>query len=138
LQDGFATCVTLRIDPHGNCLLASAGHPPPYVNSRELEVSGSFPLGLFPAVAYEESCVRLQVNDHLALYTDGLLEARSKTGEMYGFDRTRELFATLPDAARATEAAVLFGQEDDITVVTLVHVPMGEESTDISAGNLNI
>jgi serine phosphatase RsbU (regulator of sigma subunit) len=138
LQGGFATCVTLRFDPQGNCCLASAGHPPPYVNDRELAVSGSFPLGLFPTVAYEESRVRLQVNDHLALYTDGLLEARNKTGELFGFDRIRELFATLPDAARATEAAVLFGQDDDITVVTLVRTPTSEELTDISSGNLNI
>jgi Stage II sporulation protein E (SpoIIE) len=138
LQGGFATCITMRFDPQGNCCLASAGHPPPYVNDRELIVSGSFPLGLFPTVAYEESRVRLQVNDHLALYTDGLLEARNKTGEIFGFDRTRELFATLPDAARATEAAVLFGQDDDITVVTLVRIPAGEESTDISTRNLNV
>jgi hypothetical protein len=137
LRDGFATCLTVRVDPHGNCLMASAGHPPPYVNNRELELSGSFPLGLFPTVAYEESWLRLEVNDHLALYTDGLLEARNKTGEIYGFDRVRELFATLPVAARATEAAVLFGQDDDITVVTLVRVPSGEESTDLSA-SLNI
>jgi hypothetical protein len=136
LRDGFATCLTLRVDPHGGCLIASAGHPPPYVNSRELEFAGSFPLGLFPAVAYEESELRLQVNDHLALYTDGLLEARNKIGEIYGFDRVRELFGTFPNAARATEAAVLFGQDDDITVVTLVRVPIGEESADLSAGNL--
>ena len=136
LRDGFATCLTLRVDSRGNCLIASAGHPPPYLNDQELEVPGSFPLGLFPVVAYEESWLRLQENDHLALYTDGLLEARNKTGEIYGFDRVRELFATLPDAATATEAAVLFGQDDDITVVTLVRVAMGEESTDFSASNL--
>jgi serine phosphatase RsbU (regulator of sigma subunit) len=95
-------------------------------------IPGSFPLGLFPTVAYPENRLPLQVNDHLALYTDGLLEARSKSGELYGFDRTRELFAALPNAARAAEAAVHFGQDDDITVVTLVRVPMGEESTDIA------
>jgi len=138
LQGGFATCVTLFIDRHGNCAFASAGHPPPYLNGREFTVAGSFPLGLFPDTAYEESRLRLQVNDHLALYTDGLLEARSKTGELYGFERIRDLFATRPDAAQATEAAVRFGQDDDITVVTLVRVPLGEESTDISASNPDI
>jgi hypothetical protein len=132
LHGGFATCVALRLDSHGNCVLASAGHPPPYLNDREVAIPGSFPLGLFPTVAYPESRLPLQVNDHLALYTDGLLEARSKSGELYGFDRTRELFAALPNAARAAEAAVHFGQDDDITVVTLVRVPMGEESTDIA------
>ena len=135
LQNGFATCVVLRIDPHGDCSLASAGHPPPYLNDRELDISGSLPLGLFPVVDYEETWVRMHVDDHLALYTDGLLEARSKTGELYGFDRIRELFATRPNAAEATRAAVLFGQDDDITVVTLVRVPMGKESTEMSAGS---
>ncbi|NYF50518.1 PP2C family protein-serine/threonine phosphatase [Tunturiibacter gelidoferens] len=138
MQGGFATCVTLRIDPDGNCTLASAGHPPPYLNDRELAIPGSFPLGLFPAVTYEESRLRLQINDHLALYTDGLLEARSKTGELYGFERISELFATLPDAARAAEAAVRFGQDDDITVVTLVRVPISKESTGIAADTQSI
>jgi hypothetical protein len=133
LQGGFATCVTLRIDSHGDCTLASAGHPPPYLNDRELAIPGSFPLGLFPAVTYEESRLRLQIKDHLALYTDGLLEARNNTGELYGFERISELFATLPDAARAAEAAVRFGQDDDITVVTLVRVPIDKESTGSSA-----
>ncbi len=132
LQNGFTTCVSLHLDPHGNCSIASAGHPPPYLNSEELAISGSLPLGLFPVVEYEETCVYLQPQDHLALYTDGLLEARSKNGELYGFDRIRELFATRPNAAQATEAAVLFGQDDDITVVTLIRVPIGQESTDLS------
>jgi hypothetical protein len=132
LKGGFATCVTLRIDPHGDCTLASAGHPPPYLNDRELIIPGSFPLGLFPAITYYESHFRLEVKDQLALYTDGLLEARSKTGELYGFERISELFATLPDAARAAEAAVRFGQDDDITVVTLVRTPIGKESTNTS------
>jgi hypothetical protein len=137
LQGGFATCVALRLDPNGNCVLSSAGHPPPYLNDRDVVVHGSFPLGLFSSVAYEESSLHLQVNDHLALYTDGLLEARSKTGELYGFDRTRELFAALPSATHAAEAAVHFGQDDDITIVTLVRIRMGKESADITTGNRN-
>jgi hypothetical protein len=38
LQNGFATCVALRISPGGVCVLANAGHLGPFLNSRELEL----------------------------------------------------------------------------------------------------
>jgi hypothetical protein len=128
LQGGFATCIVLRVGPDGTCVLASAGHPAPFLNDQELEVSGAFPLGLFPTVNYAESSIRLKSGDHLALYTDGLLEARNPAGELYSFDRLRALFATRPTAAQATEAAVLFGQDDDITVLTLTRRGVGDSS----------
>jgi len=119
LQGGFTTCLVLRLDPDGVCTIACAGHPAPYLNGREIELPGALPLGIDPAIAYEE--VRLQINpgDRFALYTDGLLEARAPSGEIFSFERMQSLFASHPDAARATEAAVAFGQEDDITVLTL-------------------
>jgi len=39
------------------------------------------------------------------------------------------LLATRPDASKAVEAAVTFGQEDDITVLTLTRLASGVEST---------
>ena len=39
------------------------------------------------------------------------------------------LLATRPDASKAVEAAVAFGQEDDITVLTLTRLATGMEST---------
>ena len=67
--------------------------------------------------------------DRLALYTDGLLEARNASGELFSFHRLKTLFAANPSAAQATDAAVDFGQEDDITVLTLTRLAVGEEST---------
>ena len=37
--------------------------------------------------------------------------------------------ATMPDAKQATEAAVAFGQDDDITVLTLTRLAIGVKST---------
>jgi serine phosphatase RsbU (regulator of sigma subunit) len=68
------------------------------------------------------------VGDHFALYTDGLLEARNQAGELYSFARLETLFATRPSAAQATQAAVKFGQDDDITVLTLTRLAQGEEA----------
>jgi hypothetical protein len=129
LHGGFATCLALRLDPDGGCTVASAGHPAPFHNDREISLAGALPLGIVADATYQECTVPLNAGDHLALYTDGLLEARSATGELYGFDRLQTLFAARPDAAKATEAAVGFGQDDDITVLTLTRLGHGEAST---------
>jgi hypothetical protein len=39
--------------------------------------------------------------------------------ELFGFERVQALLAGGPDAGRAVEAAVEFGQDDDITVTRL-------------------
>ncbi|HEX4322829.1 MAG TPA: PP2C family protein-serine/threonine phosphatase [Acidobacteriaceae bacterium] len=122
MQDGFATCIALRLNPNGSCLVASAGHPAPFLNQRELDLPGALPLGLIDNATYEETTIQLQHGDHFSLYTDGLLEARNATGELYGFERLNILFAARPDATQATEAAVAFGQDDDITVLTLTRL----------------
>jgi serine phosphatase RsbU (regulator of sigma subunit) len=80
---------------------------------------GALPLGLTPDAVFEETRLKLSERDQLALYTDGLLEARSQSGEFYSFDRLKTLFATNPTAEQAAQAAVNFGQDDDITVLTL-------------------
>jgi serine phosphatase RsbU (regulator of sigma subunit) len=128
LRGGFATCVAMRLDADGSCTIAAAGHPAPYLNGREIELAGTLPLGINPDVVYAETTMQLQPTDYMVLYTDGLPEARTTAGELFSFARVSELLATKPDAARATEAAVSFGQEDDITVLTLTRLGVGEES----------
>jgi hypothetical protein len=122
LQGGFATAVALRLDSDGSCTLACAGHPAPYVNDLELSFPGALPLGIAPTTTFEETRLQLRELDQLALYTDGLLEARSESGELYSFDRLKTLFSTRPTADQAAQAAVNFGQDDDITVVTLTRL----------------
>ena len=129
LQGGFVTAIVMRLFPNGKVILANAGHLPPFLNSTELTIEGSLPLGLLPFAEYSEIQIQLHPADHLSLYTDGLAEARSSTGELYGFDRLNALFATQPSAQQAMQAAVAFGQEDDITVLTLTRLAAGEEST---------
>jgi hypothetical protein len=122
LHGAFATAIALHFTAQGQCTVASAGHLSPFVNDRELELPGALPLGISTGNVYEEIQLQLQEADHLAIYTDGLLEARNANGELYGFERLHVLFTTRPDAARASEAAVNFGQDDDITVLTLTRL----------------
>ena len=72
--------------------------------------------------------LQLHEGDHFSLYTDGLLEARNESGELYGFDRLEVFFGTRPSASQASEEAVAFGQEDDVTVLTLTRLAAGQES----------
>ena len=122
LQGGFATAVALRLDSDGTCTISCAGHPAPYVNDEELIFPGTLPLGVLPRATFEESQFQMGERDQLALYTDGLLEARSQNGDLYSFARLKTLFASRPTAEQAAEAAVNFGQDDDITVLTLTRV----------------
>lgn len=129
LGGGFVTALVLRLEPDGQCLLANAGHLPPFLNERELDVAGALPLGILGNATFSTAALHLGVGDRLTLYTDGLLEARNRARELYGFDRVRELISTRPDATMASDAAVHFGQEDDITVLTITRLATGIEST---------
>jgi Stage II sporulation protein E (SpoIIE) len=126
LQGAFATAIVLRLEPQGKCLVACAGHLSPFVNDCEMELPGALPLGISAGIVYEDKPIQLKEGDRLALYTDGLLEARGASGDLFGFARVEALFAASPTAAQATEAAVDFGQDDDITVLTVTRLKIGQ------------
>ncbi|MGB6727141.1 MAG: SpoIIE family protein phosphatase [Terracidiphilus sp.] len=117
LQGGFVTCCALRIMPDGSVTFANAGHLSPYCNGREIELESGFPLGLDPAAEYPETHFRMNSGDKLTLLSDGVVEARNSTGELFGFERTAAISSKTADQIAKT--AELFGQEDDITVLTL-------------------
>jgi serine phosphatase RsbU (regulator of sigma subunit) len=94
-----------------------------------MNLPNALPLALDPDATYEKTSFRLGVGDRLNFYTDGLLEARNTARELFGFERVRALMATKPDARQAAEVAVAFGQDDDITVLTLTRLAVGVKST---------
>jgi hypothetical protein len=116
-QGGFTTCLAAHITAGGELTLANAGHLPPYLNGQELGVPGSLPLGIVSQARYECTTVKLTPGDRLTFVSDGVVEAQSKSSDLFGFERTRQI-SRLP-AARIAEAARAFGQLDDITVVTV-------------------
>lgn len=135
MQNGFATCLVLRLEPSGKCVAANAGHLPPFLNREEIELPPALPLGLISDGSYENVAFAMAVGDRLTLYTDGLVEARNSARELFGFDRVRSLIATNTDAHAASEAAVAFGQDDDITVLTVTRVAVGAVSAALTVAN---
>ncbi len=126
MQGGFTTALAFRIDRVGRCIFANAGHLPPFLNQNEMTLGPSLPLGIDPEAEYRDQDFTLNYGDRLTLHTDGVLEARSGKGELYGFGRLTALLASLPDAESIVDAARAFGQEDDITVLTIERLPPSE------------
>jgi hypothetical protein len=116
-SDSLTTCQALWFGPRGELVIASAGHLPPYLNSQEVALPGGLPLGALPDVHYEEVSLYLHPGDRLLLLSDGVVEARRPTGELFGFDRVHNL--SNQSAFYIADAAKEFGQEDDITVLTV-------------------
>jgi hypothetical protein len=121
---GFATCLCADISPDGQVILANAGHLAPYIHREEAQVAAGLPLGLTRQQnEYMETRLSLPPGDTLTLISDGVVEARSQSGELFGFDRTRAISNRSADQiAREAQA---HGQEDDITVLTLTFLPVG-------------
>jgi len=118
---GFITCLCMELTPEGEVTVANAGHLPPYLNGAELDLPGGLPLGLVRGVSYEQRNFRLPAKARLTLLSDGVVEARSQDGELFGFERTQK--ASHQGAAQIAKEAQRHGQEDDITVITLDWAP---------------
>lgn len=122
-SESFTTCMAAWFGANGELVLANAGHLPPYLNSQEVHVPGGLPLGVLADIQYEEVKLYLHAGDRILLVSDGVVEARQSSGEMFGFDRVHNL--SNQSAFYIAEAAQAFGQEDDITVLTVRRLATG-------------
>lgn len=117
MEGGFATCICASIRQDGHMTLANAGHLAPYLNGEEMSVPSGLPLGLVAEMEYEQMECVVPAGGRLVFLTDGVVEARNRKGELYGFDRTSVLIRQ--PLEQIVHAAIHFGQEDDITVIGL-------------------
>jgi PAS domain S-box-containing protein len=89
----YVTLCLVRLDPaNGRLFYASAGHPAGVVIGRDGEVKATldatgYPLGLFEDSPYGASeTLPLAPGDLLLLLTDGITEAESPDGSIFGMD----------------------------------------------------
>jgi len=113
----FATCVCARVYPDGKMTIANAGHLHPYRDGRELDLPADLPLGVIPDIQYAQVTFELKVGDRLIFLSDGVVEAANAQGELFGFERTQQV--SNESARYIAQTAKHFGQNDDITVVSL-------------------
>jgi sigma-B regulation protein RsbU (phosphoserine phosphatase) len=143
LADNNPTCMFVTLahglfDPAtGHVLLATAGHPPPFLRRANGEVetvtvkSGRL-LGYTPEILrFPEVHVALAPGDTLWFFTDGILEAREGHDRgMFGIERIRSLFKDfsadhpLSECARNAKIAIenftgSLELQDDLTLLAL-------------------
>jgi hypothetical protein len=118
---GFTTCLVMRVDADGKLTVANAGHLAPYREGTEMPTENGLPLGLTAETSYADSTFEICDGQQLTLVTDGVVEARDKHGALFGFDRTAAI--STQSAEEIAHAAQQFGQEDDISVISLTRVP---------------
>jgi sigma-B regulation protein RsbU (phosphoserine phosphatase) len=132
IESRFVTLMYGALHGDGRLVYCNAGHNPPLIigvnGFRRLEVGGPI-VGLFESAAYEEETVKLAPGDWLVVFSDGVSEAMSATGEEYGEGRIlavvqqhasvepqkllEALFSDVRDFARGAP------QSDDITAMIL-------------------
>lgn len=113
----YATCLCARIYPDGTATIANAGHLGPYRDGREVTLTPSLPLGVIADAQFEQITFQLDRGDRLVFISDGVVEATSTHGELFGFERTQQV--SNESARYIAQTAQRFGQNDDITVVSL-------------------
>jgi hypothetical protein len=124
--DAQATCLALRIEANGEATLVNAGHLPPYLNGVPLPMEGALPLGMAGDMEFSVMRFKLAEGDRLALVSDGIAEATDANGQLFGFERAAELLRTAGSAAEVASAAQTYGQEDDISVISVTRTAVME------------
>jgi phosphoserine phosphatase RsbU/P len=105
LEDRFvALTYALWDDDSLQFRIANSGLPKPvlYRNGKmEIIEAVGMPLGLFPGVEFEESCVDAAPGDIFLFLTDGILEACDSTDEEFGYERVEEILHKCNGASAA-------------------------------------
>jgi hypothetical protein len=127
--DAQATCLALRIEADGRSTLANAGHVPPYLNGEPIAIDGALPLGMVEDAQHSITQFKLEEDDRLVLISDGVCEAMDAEGTLFGFERIHDLVRTATTAAEIASAAQAFGQEDDISVISVARTTVSEHAS---------
>jgi sigma-B regulation protein RsbU (phosphoserine phosphatase) len=119
-------------DEHRTLLVANSGLPRPvYVHDGKnnvIEATG-LPLGLFDEADYDEFRFKMKPGDMFVFFSDGILDARNRSGELFGRGRVEKIIAEcagrsadcVVDSLFTAAAAHSAGVEtfDDQTVVAI-------------------
>jgi phosphoserine phosphatase RsbU/P len=94
-------------DEHRTLLVANSGLPRPVLvrdgKTSVIEATG-LPLGLFDDVSYDEFRFDMRPGDIFVMFSDGILDARNRRGELFGRTRVEKIIAEC--AAQSADCVV--------------------------------
>lgn len=133
----FVTAFVGRLDRrHGLLTYCCAGHNPPLLNGRVMDIEPDIPIGFQADYRFHQHNCLFHEGSRLVLYTDGITEARSAQHELMGLPRLRDIVAersgeTAADTAnRILEATCRFAegqaQADDMAVMCVTNSAAAE------------
>ena len=147
MDEQFATALLAKLDPEaGTLTYVCAGHVPPICISQCVTDSpskgpepaapialggASPPLGMDEGMSFAEHTIDFAPGDRLVLYTDGLVESESKSGNSLGSEELLQYCFTLPtDLEDAASQLFLRAREyidpsefaDDVTLVVVDYI----------------
>ncbi len=135
-QGMFVTAVYGALDPQtGLFTYANAGHNPPlwlHDGHIDLLARTGVALGVIERAEMFERCIELSAGDLLVFYTDGITEAFSAEGEIFGDQRLQEILTSHTDEhveeiltrldTAVTDFVGDYPVSDDITLIGLKRI----------------
>ena len=121
-------------------------------NSNEVEhvQSTHLPLGVLSSQAFDAKtqCIPFGIGDKLFMWSDGIIESRNDTGDLFGEERLKQVFTDNKDRSLLFDEIVdsvnLFtgesGKDDDTTMLEISMVEeseIGEADIDLSSGAIH-
>lgn len=108
----FVTLQILVMDPGNDRIeIATGGHPPPLIGDadgfRRVNLEPNLVLGVESDSTYGTESFDVSPGSTLLLYTDGVLDAESRTGERFGFERLQSSLQVNAPSAQAMIDAIL-------------------------------
>ncbi|MEP6707974.1 MAG: SpoIIE family protein phosphatase [Pyrinomonadaceae bacterium] len=146
----FITLFYAELEPKTGALaFLNAGHNPPLIvhsaGTMEQLAAGGLPLGIMPDADYRQGMTKLLYGDVLVIYSDGVSEAQSPSGEEFGATRLYDVVSRNLDASaagirdRIESALTKFSQgtpaADDITLVIVKRQAEGAAMVVSGSGN---
>ena len=137
-RDKFVTAFYGVLDfKNGVLIFSNAGHNPPILRRADGSVEyleeGGVALGVLPDAHYEERPIAIRPGDLLVLYTDGITETESPSGELFGPRRVEQAMERLAGRSASEIVEGLIGEvtswagergvSDDLTLIVLKSRP---------------
>jgi len=128
----FVSLFVGELEKEGHLFYVNAGHPPPFVISDQrtidLEATG-ITLGFLSEIELTRSHVHMQRGSLLVIYSDGIIERKNNTEEMFGVNRLKELTMKHRDQSAKALVGMVFDEvyrfggrtnwDDDATLVII-------------------